>query len=215
MYCIKCGTRLPDNANFCINCGAKVEQRLQPNNLIEYYRSMIDFSFTKIEMTDGYNHYSNNKKIEYLKAFDDDVCYVFDFSCNRIFAGLYNDFDFIIYNNIEYFLLQKGNKWALMTKQGFLTQFIYDKIGTCMLAPGYVCVTQDEKHGIINLTSGKTVFDCIFDDIGHRCTSWPDDCFTVKKDNKWGAISIIHGTILIPFIYKNEYDVSNNHPNLI
>ena len=26
MFCIKCGTQLPDNAAFCFECGSKVEE---------------------------------------------------------------------------------------------------------------------------------------------------------------------------------------------
>ena len=30
MFCMNCGTKLPDNAKFCYNCGAKIPESLGP-----------------------------------------------------------------------------------------------------------------------------------------------------------------------------------------
>lgn len=35
MYCIKCGRELPDNAAFCPNCGTKVTQSVNPQEVVE------------------------------------------------------------------------------------------------------------------------------------------------------------------------------------
>ena len=31
MFCINCGTKLPDDAKFCYNCGNKVGEKLSPD----------------------------------------------------------------------------------------------------------------------------------------------------------------------------------------
>ena len=39
MYCGKCGKQVPENANFCPNCGNKIE-KVQGNVALEHYASM-------------------------------------------------------------------------------------------------------------------------------------------------------------------------------
>ena len=44
MYCIKCGTKLSENANFCANCGQKVDRSELPDDEI------VEVSETKTEI---------------------------------------------------------------------------------------------------------------------------------------------------------------------
>jgi len=209
MYCIKCGTRLPENANFCMNCGTRVEQRLQPNNMMEYYRSVIGFSYTKVEMTGGYWYHCNSQgKVAYLKAFNERGCRLLDFDGKTVFCD-YDDYDFYISKEgIEYYSVKKDEKWALRTKDRLLTQFLYDKIHFIWNgdSPGIVQVSNAKQYGFIELETGKTIFDCIFKEISSCCAQWPNDWHPALKGDRWGIINVRSGAVVHPFVFFHDYE---------
>lgn len=218
MYCSKCGTRLPDNANYCMNCGARVEHFMQPDNMMEYYRSVIDFSYTDVKKSeDNWYNIKDKKSIVYIKAFNESGCRLLDFDCSPVFRERYDDFGcFISKDGIEYFKVKRGDKWCLRTKERILTGFNYDSIDFCWgsSVDGFVCVKSNNKYGFIQLSTGRTVFDCSFDSIGHLCVQWPDDCFPVSKEGRWGVISLKRASVIRPFVYREEWEAHNNNPVL-
>lgn len=219
MYCSKCGIRLPDNANFCMNCGARVEHFMQPNNMMEYYRSVINFTYTRVDTSE--NFWFNRKdghSVVYLKAFDERGCALYDFDYVRVFGDYYEDIScFISRTGKEFFKIKRNSKWGLRTKERVFVDFLYDEISFTSMGfalDGFVCVKRDNLYGFLQLDTGNTVFDCSFDRLGNTCVGWPDDCFTISKDKRWGVISLKRGVVLRPFVYGEEYEVLANNPRL-
>ncbi len=58
MYCIKCGTKLADDANFCINCGEKV-QRTEQTNSENYEEKVQENSTISVGNTENTNNLEN------------------------------------------------------------------------------------------------------------------------------------------------------------
>ncbi len=218
MFCIKCGTQLPDDANYCSHCGIKIERIFRPLSMTEYYRSVIDFTYTDVvKSEDNWYNMKDGKSIVYIKAFNETGCRLLDFNCTPAIRDKYDDYGcFISKEGIEYFKVKKGGKWGLRTKERLLTEFIFEEIDFLWISSveGFVCVKRNNKYGFLQLCTGRLVFDCSFDSVGHLCAQWPDDCFPVSKEKKWGVISLKRESVIRPFVYGEEWQAHNNNPRL-
>ncbi len=59
MFCVKCGTELPDNASFCVSCGEKVK-----NTIVISKKPSIDLNTDEIiSVKDDFKDVSTNKNI--------------------------------------------------------------------------------------------------------------------------------------------------------
>lgn len=63
VFCYKCGTELPDNANFCFNCGVRTEKGVKANVPMPYKEILNDmenqleraFATASEEMKNAFN----------------------------------------------------------------------------------------------------------------------------------------------------------------
>ena len=60
MFCINCGTPLPDEAKFCYKCGCKQEIKTTlPMQKKEFsYSNLVQYEFERVEMVENYNSYN-------------------------------------------------------------------------------------------------------------------------------------------------------------
>lgn len=207
MYCSKCGIRLPDSANYCMRCGVRVDLLMQPNSMIEYYRSVIDFSYLKIKEFNTLTF----AKDKFFKVFDYDGCRVLDFHCIQQFSESYEDIEYFADEETDYYIVKRGTKYALRNKTRLLTEFVFDEISHYYngVIEGYAFVKKRSKYGIIHNKTGKLVFDCTYDRLDLCHMSWPRDYRWASKNGQWGVLSIKKGTVIKPFIYNSENDIYN------
>lgn len=191
---------------------------MQPSNMMEYYRSVIDFSYTKIELSeDKLYTKKNGQTIGYLKAYNESGCSLFYFDGRPVFSQIYDDCGcFISKDGIEYFKIKSGAKWGFRTIRNLLAKFQFDELDLYWFGgvDGIVRVKNNNKYGFLRLATGHVVFDCIFDDIGHRAIQWPEDYRTASKDNRWGVISLERGVAVSSFVFRNEGEALENNPTL-
>ncbi|MBQ9221422.1 zinc-ribbon domain-containing protein [Succinivibrio sp.] len=63
MFCVKCGTQLPDGASFCSNCGHKIVDSLS-DNVLENQNSKNEYLKKEIETNNSTTEYSKERNIK-------------------------------------------------------------------------------------------------------------------------------------------------------
>ncbi len=68
VFCYKCGTQLPDNANFCFNCGVRTEKGVKENVQMPYKEILTDM---EKQLEKAFQTASEEMKNAFNKAKDD------------------------------------------------------------------------------------------------------------------------------------------------
>ena len=63
MFCVKCGTQLPDGASFCSNCGHKIVDSLS-DNVLDNQNSKNEYLKKEIETNNSTTEYSKERNIK-------------------------------------------------------------------------------------------------------------------------------------------------------
>lgn len=152
MYCINCGKELPENARFCLYCGAKVnviEEKKQVSNdevLTNYFVNTIPFIYDNLKECTDYPYIYGyiNGKVCLLDA--KDASMVVPCQYDKIVPYFYTESKQFAYSEV-----QKNKKWGFYQDGNEIIQCIYDSIKSHMRNNNRIYIVQHEdKYGIIN-----------------------------------------------------------------
>lgn len=165
MYCINCGKELPENARFCLYCGAKVniEEKKQVSNnevLTNYFVNTIPFIYDNlIECTDyPYIYGYINGKVGLLDA--NDASMVVPCQYDKIDPYFYTESKQFAYSEVN-----KDGKWGFFEKGKEIIACEYDNIesSVCSNVRFYI-VKIKNNVGIVNSQTWEYT-KCIYDTI--------------------------------------------------
>lgn len=119
MKCTKCGAKLPEDVNFCMNCGTPVSMELLYVRFIHNQSGVDIYSNDKKVVYDLYNLVKTKIKEKHLNKLSEikDSVNLFTFQYSKKFMSLGDDSinrilgcsrDFLIENGWEYQKKQKG-----------------------------------------------------------------------------------------------------------
>lgn len=108
MFCINCGTQLPENAKFCVNCGYKLQNDLvitSNQNIIYSYDSFRGDILNILPMVFIYNisgFHNFSTKLQTLKNYEQEelIKEIVKLSLDVDILSIKNDLDFSKYNSI-------------------------------------------------------------------------------------------------------------------
>lgn len=145
---------------------------------------------------------------------------------NRLFYGVINDknktiipidYDYISYDkSYERFIVSKEGKKGIINKQGqLLLEPTYEVLTAVSMwggSPKFE-IRKDEKYGLINIESGKTVIPTVYDFLFFTGTEYSEvyktSLLIAVKDKKFGVITD-NNQIVIPLDYDGMVDQSLN-----
>lgn len=205
MFCINCGTPLPEGANFCYKCGYK--QDISSNHIMQKkgfcYQSLTKYEYDNVDMVENYNPYKkyNEKsafiivhKGEKVGAYDEYFEHQFvpcDYDSINIYTnreGLRDSAMFKVFTNNRCYLFQNDK---MILDKGYDDIFITDS----EYSPFAIAFKNANKFGfrlqkhIDKCDKSKYVYeiyDARFDSV--RINNEEKVVFT-ENDNKYGMIT--------------------------
>lgn len=204
MYCINCGKELPENARFCLYCGAKVnviEEKKQVSNdevLTNYLVNTIPFIYDNLsECTDyPYIYGYINGKVGLLDA--KDASMVVPCQYDKIATYFYTESKQFSYSEVN-----KDGKWGFFEKGKEIVPCIYDSINPQKYNNTRIYIVAiGSKKGLINSnTWDKT--ECIYDKV-----EFIHNFFLISYNGKQGLLRLDFKEVL-PCIYDNVTQLGN------
>lgn len=226
MFCINCGHKLPEGANFCPNCGHPVKD-IPKNNLcesIDYYKSIIDFCYTSYETVGYYSLDPTSDNAEsylfYKVCINGKYNVLSMHNCKKLLDYDFDDvkmLGFSIENNdlIGYFAVRKGKKWELYSSKGRINIHEYDEIssfeGGYISSKGQYCrVKQNGKYGIVDFIRNDVSLPCEFEEIDLE-TCVKGEYFDISRMKRVGTP--IHGVLIKKNGKYGVFQLSNKVTN--
>ena len=213
MYCINCGKELPENARFCLYCGAKVnigekKQDSAEEVLTNYFVNTIPFIYDDlVECTDyPYIYGYINGEVGLLDA--KDASMVVPCQYDKIIPYFYTESKQFAYSEV-----QRNGKWGFFENRKEIISCIYDSVNLKVYNNTSIyIITVGDNKGLINRNTWKKT-ECIYDEI-----NFEEDGILVSIANKHGIFDKECKEIL-PCLFekydkiiydKNTYKVYNN-----
>ena len=159
MYCTNCGKELPNDANFCSNCGTSIKKHIsQIDEQLSYYSKLIPFVYDEV---DNWDHtYLKVKMNDKLGIMNNDATVVIPCLYEEI-KPYYNQNDGK--NEFYYAYVRHNGKWGIYCSGKEIIPCLYNFIDTiCTDSIKYFRVELNDKFGIFDM-SGKKIMSCIYD----------------------------------------------------
>lgn len=212
MYCINCGKELPENARFCLYCGAKVNiaEKKQVSNdevLTQYFVNTIPFIYDDLVECDyedlcsciiyPYIYGYINGKVGLLDA--NDASMVVPCQYDKIDPYFYTESKQFAYSEVN-----KDGKWGFFEKGKEIVPCIYDSINPQKYNNTRIYIVAiGSKKGLINRnTWDKT--ECIYDEINFEA-----DGIYVSIADKHGILDA-QCTEILPCIFE-KYETHRSY----
>lgn len=203
MRCLKCGHLLSTSDIYCSHCGLKVQES-RTDRLIAYYKAQICFVYDKFEKVTT----KRNQTLTFIKAHSKYGWSLLNLNGTNALSEHYSDIvPHIEKDEVLYFFVKRGDKWALRTEDEYITEYKYDYMDWYFWGgdlPGYCLIKNNDKEGVMKIKTGEIVFDCIFDNISNASSDFQDYIRSAKIDGKYGIINIAQKSYLTSFEYNNE-----------
>ena len=205
MRCLRCGHLLASNDIYCSHCGSMVKES-RDDKLISYYTAQICFVYDRFEKVST----PRNETLTFIKAHSKYGWSLLDLNCTKVIDEHYSDIVPHIEDDGEiYYFVKRGDKWALRTRDRYITEYTYDYMDWSFWGgyiPGYCEIMVDGKKGVMKIKTGEIIFDCIFDKISSSSSCCSDHVRAAQINGKYGIINIERGSYLTSFDYIHEGD---------
>lgn len=203
MRCLKCGHLLSNSDIYCSQCGLKVKES-RTERVIAYYKAQICFVYDKFEKVTTHR----NENLTFIKAHSKYGWSLLNLNGTNALSEHYSDIvPHIEKDEVLYFFVKRGNKWALRTREKYITEYKYDYMHWHFWGgdlPGYCLIKNNDKEGVMKINTGEIVFDCIYDKISNASSDFQDYIRSAEIDGKYGLINIEKGIHLTSFNYNCE-----------
>lgn len=203
MFCINCGTPLPEDANFCYKCGRKQDISLHPvlQKKGFCYQTLTKYEYDEVDMVENYNSYKNsNQKSAFIIVRKDGKFGVYDEFFEHQFVPCdYDSVSICTHDNNAMFKVFKDNRCYLFQNDKIILGQGYDDIFilNANFSPFAIEFKNANKFGFRlkkRIQSGKIgickyayeIYDATFDSVA---INDKEKVVLVKKDNKYGLIS--------------------------